>query len=354
MRTMKHVIAMSLLALLPGASGCNRKASNADPADETRVAPVQWQPAGEAAAVLATIGDTRITVGDFEDRLNHQSPYVRARYTSLEQKKDFLDTLIRFEVLAQEAARRGFDKDPEVVRTMKGVMIEKLIRDEFDRKLTPSLISDEELKAYYDANLSEFVKPEEVRAAAIILTSKAQADRVATEAQGEAGKLNKGFRDLVTRYSTDEESKLRGGDLNYLALTGDDASKDVPRAVLDAVFALANTGDVSSAIDAGNGTFYVLKQTGRRHALTKSFEDAKLQIRNKLFREQRTAAQQKFIDDLRAQTKIEIDDASLAKVRVDTGAGSFDDGHGHTQPAPPPVVPGAEPAAGAGGHEPPH
>jgi len=209
------------------------------------------QSAEEMKAVLAKIDDVNITLGEFSERINRQSPYIRARYTSLEQKREFLDGLIRFEVLAKEAYRRGLDKDPEVVRTMKQVMIQKLMRDEFDAKVTADTVSDDEMKKYYDANISEYKKPDEVRASAIILKNKAQADRVLLEARGEAGKTNKGFRDLVTKYSSDEETKLRGGDLRYF----DDTTKEVPAAVIKAGFALANTGDVSPvARSVGTGT----------------------------------------------------------------------------------------------------
>src|SRR6188474_3182987 len=145
------------------------------------------QSAEELDAVLAKVGDVEITLGEFQEQLNRQSPYIRARYTSLEQKKEFLDSLIRFEVLAKEAARRGLDKDPEVVRTMKQVMIQKLMRDELDAKVTADTVAEAEMKAYYDANLAEYVKPEEVRVSAIILKNKAQADRVLLEAKGDAG-----------------------------------------------------------------------------------------------------------------------------------------------------------------------
>ena len=97
-----------------------------------RVAGAPPQSAEELKAPLAKIDDVTITLGEFQERINRQSPYIRARYTSLEQKKEFLDSLVRFEVLAKEAYQRGFDKDPEVVRTMKQVMIQKLMRDEFD------------------------------------------------------------------------------------------------------------------------------------------------------------------------------------------------------------------------------
>jgi peptidyl-prolyl cis-trans isomerase C len=321
--------------------GCQKReesrpisAKPATPASRERTAPPAGgaaappQSAEELKAPLAKIDDVTITLGELQERINRQSPYIRARYTSLEQKKEFLDSLIRFEVLAKEAARRGLDKDPEVVRTMKQVMIQRLMRDELDTKITADTVTDAEMKTYYDANLSEYVKPDEVRVSAIIVKNRAQAERVANEARGEAGKTNKGFRDLVARYSQDEDSKLRGGDLRYL----DAATKEVPAPVVKAAFALANPGDVSAAVDAGNGTWYVLKQTGRRRSMTKSFDDAKPAIRNKLFRDKRVAAQKDFVDALRTTAKIEVDEANLAKVRIDTSQ-SVDDGHGRDLPA---------------------
>src|SRR5215471_11356354 len=282
--------------------GCrkNDAESQAAPAKSAAGPSAPPQSAEELKAPLAKIDDVTITLGEFQERINRQSPYIRARYTSLEQKKEFLDSLIRFEVLAKEAYRRGLDKDPEVVRTMKQVMIQRLMRDELDAKITADTVTDAEMKAYYDANLADYVKPEEVRVSAIIVKNRAQAERVANEARGEAGKTNKGFRDLVARYSQDEDSKLRGGDLRYLDAT----TKEVPAPVVKAAFALTNTGDVSGVVDAGNGTWYVLKQTGRRRAMTKSFDDAKPAIRNKLFRDKRVAAQKDFVDGLKTTARI--------------------------------------------------
>ena len=344
------------LALVLASSSCQKKSdgtnegapSNA-PARAGGGAPPQS--AEELKAPLAKIDDVTITLGEFQERINRQSPYIRARYTSLEQKKEFLDSLVRFEILAKEAYRRGLDKDPEVVRTMKQVMIQKLMRDEFDAKVTAENVPEAEMKAYYDANLSEYVKPEEVRVSAIIVKNKAQAERVALEAKSDAGKTNKGFRDLVMKYSADEDTKLRGGDLRYFDAT----TKDLPAPVVRGAFALLNTGDVSGAIDGGNGSFYVLKQTGRRKGMTKSFEDAKAAIRNKLFRENRIKAQKDFVDNLRNKSKIEIDEANLAKVRIDTSMAQ-DDGHGSdltpppmggTNPPPPPPLAPVE-AGGSG------
>ena len=163
-------------------AGCQKKDNeSSDTSDRPgqRAPTAPPQSAEELKTPLAKIDDVTITLGEFQERINRQSPYIRARYTSLEQKKEFLDSLVRFEVLAKEAYRRGLDKDPEVVRTMKQVMIQKLMRDEFDAKVTADTVADAEMKAYYDANLAEYVKPEEVRVSAIILKNKAQAERVA-------------------------------------------------------------------------------------------------------------------------------------------------------------------------------
>lgn len=292
---------------------------------------INAQPAADLAAPLATVDGVVITVGELQERLNRMSPYIRARYTSLEQKKEFLDSLIRFEVLAKEAERRGFQNDPEVVRTMKQVMIQKLMRDEFEVKLTPDAITDADIKKYYDEHVDEFVKPEEVRAAAIIVKTADQAKRVAIEAGSDAGQTNKGFRDLVAKYSADDETKLRGGDLRWMS--ADD--KELPAPVVKAAFALQNTGDVSGVIDDGKGSFWILKQTGRRKAMTRSLDEASQLIRNKLYRERRVDAQKSFIDTLRAKSQIEVDDANLAKVRIDTSTqGALGDPHADSQPLP--------------------
>jgi peptidyl-prolyl cis-trans isomerase C len=345
-------LSIAVLASL-GASACQKKQSDtqktaAGNGKSTAAGGPSAPPQSveELKTPLAQIDDVVITLGEFQERVNRQSPYIRARYTSLEQKKEFLDSLVRFEVLAKEAYRRGLDKDPEVIRTMKQVMIQKLMRDEFDAKVTADSVTDAEMKTYYDANLAEYVKPEEVRVSAIILKNKAQAERVLIEAKGDAGKTNKGFRDLVMKYSSDEETKLRGGDLRYLEMK----STDVPPAVIKGAFALLDTGDVSPVVDAGNGTFYILKQTGRRKSMTKSFDDAKPQIRNKLFREKRLQAQKDFIEAQRAKSKVTIDEANLAKVRIDTSmTATGGDAHGHelTPPSAPGVLPPPPPAAGS-------
>ena len=317
-----------------GFFGCKQQTTdNKAPDKGTEVtAPVPGaatQSPEELNAPLAKVDDVVITVGEFQERINRQSPYIRARYTSVEQKKEFLDTLVRFEILAKEALRRGFDKDPEVVRTMKQVMIQKLMKDEFENKLKPEDITEAEMQAFFKEHTDEFNKPEEVRVSAIIVKSKAAADKAAAEAKGEKGSSNKGFRELVAAHSSDEATKLRGGDLRYFSRD----STEVPKAVVDAAFAIDKTGQVAGPIDAGGGTFYVIKQTGRRKAVSKTFEEVKRQIQNRIYRDKRTEAQKAFIEGLRAKSQITVNEDNLQKVRIDTSPGPMGPG-GHGAPAP--------------------
>jgi hypothetical protein len=66
--------------------------------------------------------------------------------------------------------------------------------------------------------------------------------------------------------------------------------------------------------------------------VSKDFESVKRSIQNRLYRERRAAAQRQFIDNLRAGSKIEVNEANLEKVQVDTSkpAKTFEqDGHQH-------------------------
>src|SRR5688572_1316361 len=49
----------------------------------------------QASQVLVEVGSTKITLGEFAERLGSQSPYLRARYHSPERKREFLDNMVR-------------------------------------------------------------------------------------------------------------------------------------------------------------------------------------------------------------------------------------------------------------------
>ena len=68
------------------ATACDSRTSWPDRGRGRRPGAPPAQPTGDLAQPLATVDGVTITVGEFQDRLNRQSPYIRNRYTSFEQK----------------------------------------------------------------------------------------------------------------------------------------------------------------------------------------------------------------------------------------------------------------------------
>jgi peptidyl-prolyl cis-trans isomerase C len=337
-------LAPALLALALAAPAC-KKAS---------IKPTQDK--GDLSQVVAQIGDQTITVGDVQERINKQSPFIRARYTTLDKKKEFLDNLVRFEVMAGEAQRRGYDKDPEVQRVMKQQMISKFLQKDFESKLKVEDVPDADVEKYYKDHPEEFNKKDEVRVSEILVKEKGKADKVYAEAKAQpktAGADQKAFRDLVTKVSEDEESKPRGGDLTFF----DKDSTVYPKPIVEAAFKLAEVGDVSPPVKTDKG-WAILKLTQKRPGFSRPLAEVKRQIQQRLFRDTRTKALDAFIADLKKNTKIDIHEDNLGKVVIENGMeGSTGAGvggpHGLSDPhGGPGMFPGGGPGLSPGGKKP--
>ncbi|MBI5493665.1 MAG: peptidyl-prolyl cis-trans isomerase [Deltaproteobacteria bacterium] len=306
---------------------------------------------GKPGTPVATVGDTAITVEDFQDRINQQGPFARPRFADVAKRREFLDGLIRQEVLAQEAVRRGMLDDPEVQDALKKVLVQKLTRQEYDSQVKQEDIKAEDVKKYYDANPDEFHKPEMVRCAAIVVQNGADPAAARKKAEGflkqvkeaaarkpEPGKfVPDAFGDLAAQVSEDPETKQLRGDLRYLSrkeLDGKWGEK-----VGEACFGLAEVNDLSGVVEGKTGML-VLKNTGRRKPIDRTLEQVETQIRNRLFREKRTEAFNRYVDGLRQKLGVRVDDQKLAAMQI----------AGATQQPPP--MPGAPPALQPPGGDP--
>jgi peptidyl-prolyl cis-trans isomerase C len=300
-----------------GLAGCDGKGAKTGKASSPEGVPLAGQNAGDLKEAVAKIDDVTITVGEFQQRLNQQSPYIRARYTSVERKKEFLDNMVRFEVLAKEAAAKGYEKDSEVVRTMKQVMIQKLMKDEFDNRVKLEDVKDDECLKFYKEHNDEYNKPEEVRVSDISVKEKAKADQAAREVAGKAksGIIDNAiFRDLVTKYTEDARAKEQGGDLRYFA----ESTTEYPKELVKSAFALKDVGNFTAQPVKAGDTYHVMMLTGRRKALVRTFEEVKRQIQNRLYRDKRTQAMEDYVGELKRKAKVQVNDANLAKVLIDT------------------------------------
>ncbi|HEY4223484.1 MAG TPA: peptidyl-prolyl cis-trans isomerase, partial [Myxococcota bacterium] len=274
---------------------------------------------------------------------------VRVRYTDPAKKREFLDAQVRFETLAAEAFTRGFDKDPEVVEATKKIIVQKLTREEFDNRVKMQDVSDDDLKKYFDTHTADYQKPAMVRTSDLAIafgSDKAAAKKKAEDAQKKAAsekvmKDPNAFKDLVTQLSTDEGTKRAGGDLRYLS--DKEVEDKLGPAAKTWLFGGDTIGEVSPVIE-GKDAFHVLKRTGKRKEIERTFEQVKNQIKNVVFREKRTDAFNKYVDDLEKKHDVTVYGDKLDEVKVNAQMPPGMDPHAALGGMVPPPPPGEEAA----------
>lgn len=287
------------------------------PDDEHRV---HGLTAAQARQPLAKIGDTTITVGDFAEDLASKGSFIRTRYASPERRREYLDQMIRFELLAQEAERRGYDDLPEVDRTRKQIMIRRFLEQRFDQG-GPETISQDDIRAFYESHGSEFNTPEQVRASHILVRDRATAERVLAQLQESPADLRL-YRQLADEHNIDTETRNRFGDLRFFSRPAERTEGEpvVPPAVAEAAFSIERIGGFHPTLVESELGFHIVKLTGRRAAMHRTLEEAERPIRNRLWRERREAAIQELIDRLRGESDVEENLELLSEVRIDIPA----------------------------------
>jgi peptidyl-prolyl cis-trans isomerase C len=267
------------------------------------------KPTASESEILARIDDQVITIHDLQARIEELDPFSRSRYSSAEQKKRLLENVVRLEVLAKEARARGYDQDPDVHRVLKKELVDRLIKRDIDDGLSHQPVADAEIEGYYRTHLEQFQRPEQVRVSQIFTVSETKAQTLAGEAR-RAG-TEKEFREIVTRASEDEDSKIRGGDLTFF----DRESMIYPGVIVEAAFALHDVGEVSKPVKSDKG-FHVLRLTQRRPAATRPLEEVRNDIRRMILGDLRAKKIEVLVAEMRKKTKVEIYEDQLAKVTV--------------------------------------
>lgn len=296
---------VSVLSLALALAACSKKSEKSGP-------------------VVAEVGSETITADDVKQRLNETSPFLRARYNTLERKKEFLENMVRNELLAQEAVRQGYDKSPAVREQMKRAMIQELIRHQLDSRLAGTDIADEDLKKFYEAHLDDYVKPERARVFHILLPAKDAKERAAAHKKADAllkdidarekkGEVN-AFQTVALKESKDALSAPMGGDLRFLSK--DELAKAYDPELAKAAFELKNPGEKTAPFDTSAGVELVKLQV-KTVAMNRSFDESKDSIRQRMARERRSRDYDDWVKKLRETTKVSINEQELEKVQVE-------------------------------------
>ena len=250
----------------------------------------------EEEEVLVTIGDTRITVSDFEERVANLPEMYRE---IAQRRKDlYIREIINDTLLYQEAVRKGLDRDEEVQRVIeeaaRKILIAKLLETEVDSVLE---ITDEEVEAYYEENRHRYMTPEVMRASHILLNSLEDANRVVADLARGAD-----FEDIARTRSLDPTAQ-QGGDIGYF-----------PKGQLMPEFERAcsrlEVGEISGVTRTSLG-YHVIKLTDRKPPMERPVEVVREEINFRIRDSRRRDLFNDLLERLKSETRIEINEEAL-------------------------------------------
>jgi peptidyl-prolyl cis-trans isomerase C len=262
--------------------------------------------------ILARVGKVTITQSELEARLTMLPPQFRARYDSPEGRRNLLEQTITYKLLAQEARRLGIDKQAEVSRKIQeatdSIIVQELTQQEISGRI---VVSEEDVRAYYEANRAGYSKPETVNARLIFFEAKdgAGAD-VRTQQKNKADKALKrlkageDFDALAKELSDDSRTKRRGGTTGFFARGR--RAKVYGDAFEQQAFSL-KPGELSPVF-AGKDGWYILTVVEKKDAYEQTLDEVRSRIERTLHQEQQKGAYDRYVESLKKKYPVEVFD----------------------------------------------
>ncbi len=278
----RHLTKVALLSgflATAGAFGALAQDGTIAPADDKVVAIVNGHE--------IKISEVQMATDDIIGQLPDLPPKLRYPFV--------VEFLVERHLLAQLAVKDGIAETDEYKRRL-ALYQAKALRDAyFFQKIRPQ-VTEEQIKAAYDAESAKVAQTERVRARHILVATEQEARDV--EAKLAAGEK---FEDLAKKYSLDG-SKDYGGDLGYFT------APEMVAEFSKAAFALKANGEVSQPVKTDFG-WHIIRLEDRKMGAAQPYDQVKGAIRNVLLRKK----VQDTMEELRRTAKVEVLDEDLKK-----------------------------------------
>ncbi len=255
---------------------------------------------GEAAApavtpetVVATVGGSQITEADLgfaaEDltqELSQMPPEERRAF--------LLRVLIDMKVMA-DAGRDAGMADTPLFQQRLAYLEDRALRRAYFAETIANAVTEEAVRAEYDAYVGDFQAQPEIRASHILVETEEEAKAIKTEIEGGAD-----FATLARERSIDPGA-ANGGDLGFFGRGMMVAPFE------EAAFALTDAGQVSDPVQSQFG-WHVIRLEETRESTPPAFEQVAGQLQQRLL--MRTFDE--TIAKLMAGVEVDIPDPALA------------------------------------------
>ncbi|HEX2055480.1 MAG TPA: peptidylprolyl isomerase [Nitrospiraceae bacterium] len=248
--------------------------------------------------VVAMINGRAITQPEFDIRWNDLSPATRARYEKEGGKRRFLDELIMRELLIQEARKQGLDQSDEI-REKTQRYKEQLILDEVlkDRIKTRVDVSKEEMDAYFLKHADQLLANPKVQVSIMLLPNIYAAKDLKRQVESGGN-----FAKFAARYSIDEKSRSKGGDLGPYR-------KGLVEPDLDQVIQTLRPGVISEPVKTDRG-YYLVKVSPLEPEILQADQATRERLRQELLAEKRRSRLDDMFSELKAGATIRLADAA--------------------------------------------
>jgi len=204
-------------------------------------------------------------------------------------RKKVIDELVKQELVYQDALAQGLDKKPDVKRELEELRKRVLMTAAVQAAVGKSPITEEELKAEYDARQAQLAH-KEYKARHILVDSEDKAKSLIKELDDGAK-----FADLATKNTKDPGSSKSGGDLGWFP-----AEQMVPP-FASALQTLQKNEYTKSPVQTQFG-WHVILLEDTRDVPAPAYADIKERLRNVV--QQKRVNQ--YLDKLKGKAKVDI------------------------------------------------
>lgn len=253
-------------------------------------------------ALLARVGSVELREADLQRAMRREPGASPERFESPAARRELVDGLVRFELLAQAAERAGLTQDPEALHAQRQIAVSKLVNDRLGAVAKPESVSRLDVeREYMRLQAREFTLPEAAHVQRIRVSEEARAVRVAEQARALAPADERAFAELAMRVSEDAATRANGGDLGFV----DKNSRLLPTPLVEAALAMKVPGEVRGPL-ATDGGYEILRLVSRRAAAVSPLSSVEEPIKQRLYRERRAQALDALIERLRLETPVEL------------------------------------------------
>jgi peptidyl-prolyl cis-trans isomerase C len=253
MKVMRFLVVGVTLAI----AACSKPAATDKPAD---VAAVPTTPP------LVSVNGKAISNELYEDYVKALTQGKASKDLAPEDREQIKENLVRMELIAQQAEKEGLTKDPEIAARIELSRINLLQQASAQKYLKDRTPTEAELRAEFEAQLAT-TPLVEYHARHILVSGEDVAIKIIEQLKSGAD-----FASLAKRLSSDKQSAVKGGDLDWFP----------PNAMVkpfsDAVALLKNGEFTKTPVRTDFG-WHVIQLLGTRDRAPPSFEAVQDQVK---------------------------------------------------------------------------